>query len=78
LSFPSGTTEVIKIFNLSDNLSLLNKVNVTSFDVYINNDFYGSDLTTLEISTNDALKIIVTKNDNTLESIISFEAFNNS
>ena len=78
LSFPSGTTEVSKTFNLSDNLSLLNTVNVTSFDVYINNDFYGSDLTTLEISTNDVLKVIVTKNDNTLESIISFEAFNNS
>jgi hypothetical protein len=78
LSFPSGTTEVSKTFNLSDNLSLLNTVNITSFDVYINNDFYGSDLTTLEISTNDVLKIIVTKNDNNLESIISFEAFNNS
>jgi len=69
---------VSKTFNLSDNLSLLNTVNVTSFDVYINNDFYGSDLTTIEVSTNDTLKFIVTKNDNTLESKIIFESFFNS
>ena len=75
--FPSGTTEVEKTFTLYDSFSLLTTENVTSFDVYINNDYYGSDLTTIQISTNDKMKIIVTKVDNTLESKITYEGFNN-
>lgn len=78
LIFPSGTTELTKTFNLSDNISLLNTENVSTFDVYIGNDYYGSDLTTIEVSTNDTLKFIVTKNDNTLESKLLFESFFNS
>ena len=78
LIFPSGTTELTKTFNLSDNISLLNTENVSTFDVYIGNDYYGSDLTTIEVSTNDILKFIVTKNDNTLESKLLFESFFNS
>jgi hypothetical protein len=75
--FPSGTTEVEKTFNLFDTLTLLNTDNVTTFDVYVNGDFFGSDLITIQISTNDVVKIIVTKVDNTLESKISYEGFNN-
>jgi hypothetical protein len=78
LDFPSGTTEVVRTFNLTDSLSLINTTNVLSFDVYIDNDYYGSDLTTIQISTNDNVKFIVTKSDNTLESTITFESFNNS
>ena len=78
LIFPSGTTELTKTFNLSDNISLLNTENVSTFDVYIGNDYYGSDLTTIEVSTNDTLKFIVTKNDSTLESKLLFESFFNS
>ena len=77
LIFPSGTTELTKTFNLSDNISLLNTENVSTFDVYIGNDYYGSDLTTIEVSTNDTLKFIVTKNDSTLESKLLFESFFN-
>jgi hypothetical protein len=75
--FPSGTTEVEKTFNLFDTLTLLNTDNVTTFDVYVNGDFFGSDLITIQISTNDVVKIIVTKGNNTLESKISYEGFNN-
>ena len=78
LNFPSGTTEVVRTFNLTDSLSLINTTNVLSFDVYIDNDYYGSDLTTIQISTNDNAKFIVTKSDNTLESTITFESLNNS
>jgi hypothetical protein len=78
LDFPSGTTEVVRTFNLTDSLSLINTTNVLSFDIYIDNDYYGSDLTTIQISTNDNVKFIVTKSDNTLESTITFESFNNS
>jgi hypothetical protein len=49
------------------------QTNVDSFDVYINNDYYGSDLQVIEITTNDILRIDVTKNDDTQESTVLFE-----
>jgi len=74
--YPSGTTSVTKTFNLSDSLSLKTTTNITSFDVYVNGDFYGSDLQTIQISTNDILRIDVIKNDNSQSSTIIYEAFN--
>jgi hypothetical protein len=47
--------------------------NVDTFDVYINGDYYGSDLQLIEITTNDILRIEVTKNDNTQEALVIFE-----
>jgi hypothetical protein len=54
-------------------MTLLSTDNIDSFDVYINNDYYGSDLQVIEISTNDILRIDVTKNDDTQESTVLFE-----
>jgi hypothetical protein len=54
-------------------MNLLSTSNVDTFDVYINNDYYGSDLQKIEITTNDILTIEVTKNDNTKESNILYE-----
>jgi hypothetical protein len=54
-------------------MNLLSTSNVDTFDVYINNDYYGSDLQKIEITTNDILTIEVTKNDNTVEANILYE-----
>jgi hypothetical protein len=43
---------------------------VESFDVFINDDYYGSDLTLIQINTNDILRIDVVKKDNNKESTI--------
>ena len=55
------------------NMSLIDTDNVESYDVYINNDYYGSDVNIIQITTNDTLRIEVTKIDNTLQSVIQFE-----
>jgi hypothetical protein len=44
-------------------MNLVSTANVDTFDVYINDDYYGSDLQIIEITTNDILRIEVTKND---------------
>jgi hypothetical protein len=54
-------------------MSLVSTDNVDTFDVYINGDYYGSDLQLIEITTNDILRIEVTKNDNTQEALVIFE-----
>jgi hypothetical protein len=47
-------------------------VNVESYDVYINGDFYGTDVEKIQITTNDILRIDIIKNDDTQESSIKF------
>ena len=71
--FVSGNTSLTDRIDFTANMTLLSTDNIDSFDVYINNDFYGSDLQVIEISTNDILRIDVTKNDDTQESTVLFE-----
>jgi hypothetical protein len=47
--------------------------NVNTFDVYINGDYYGSDIQVIQITTNDVLRIEITKTDNTQQANILFE-----
>ena len=61
------------MIDFTANMSLVGTDNVQSYDVYINNDYYGSDVNIIQITTNDTLRIEVTKIDNTLQSVIQFE-----
>jgi hypothetical protein len=56
------------------NLTWLKSNNVDSYDVYINGDYFGTDVSEIQITTNDILRIDVVKDDNTLESTIKFES----
>ena len=68
--FLEGVDTVNQLYDYTTNLILGNTQNITSFDVYINNDYYGSDLTDIQLNTNDVLRIVVVKGDNTKESKI--------
>jgi hypothetical protein len=68
--FIVGNDTNSQIFDYTTNILIGETLNVDSFDVFINNDYYGSDLTEIQINTNDKLKIIVTKQDNGQESTI--------
>jgi hypothetical protein len=61
-----------KKFDYTANLILSTSNNVDSFDVYINDDYYGSNLTEIQITTNDELRIVISKVDNTKVSNIIF------
>ena len=50
----------------STHLNLLS----SGFSVYINNDYYGDDVSEIQINNGDVLKIIVNKQDPNLESNI--------
>jgi hypothetical protein len=76
LKLPSGTTSVTQTFNLSNSASLIGTTNIASFDVTINGDYFGSDLDTIQISTNDVVTFTVIKVDDNLESTITYELFN--
>lgn len=68
--FVVGNNVNSQIFDYTTNIIIATPINVTSFDVYINNDYYGSDLTEIQINTDDKLKFVIVKTDNTIESII--------
>jgi hypothetical protein len=71
--FVSGNTSLTDRIDFTANMTLLSTDNVDSFDVYINNDYYGSDLQVIEITTNDILRMDVIKNDDTQESTVLYE-----
>ena len=68
--FVVGNNVNSQIFDYTTNIIIATPINVTSFDVYINNDYYGSDLTEIQINTDDKLKFVIVKTDDTIESII--------
>ena len=68
--FVVGNNVNSQTFDYTTNIIIGSTINIESFDVYINNDFYGSDLTEIQINTDDKLKFVIVKIDDTLESII--------
>jgi hypothetical protein len=70
--FVTGNTVLSEFIEYTANMTLLSPTNVSGWDVYINNDFYGSDVQTIQITTNDELRIEITKQDNTKEASLLF------
>lgn len=68
----SGLTET---FAYTADIVLGETYNVDSYSVYINGDYVGDDISTIQISTGDILNLNVVKSDGTKESIIESEAF---
>ena len=71
--FVTGNTTLVDIIDFRSNMSLLSSDNVDTFDVYINNKYFGSNPQTIQITTNDILRIEVTKINNNQESLIVFD-----
>jgi len=70
--FPIGNNESEELLNYTFNLKLASSENVSSFQIYINGDYYGQDLENVEVNTNDILLVIVTKVDATKESRVTY------
>lgn len=62
-NYSSGSTESTKVFNYTVNLHLSGTQNINTFDVFINGDYYGSDINEIQINTNDELTLVATLTD---------------
>lgn len=71
--FVTGNTVLSQTFDYTTNLSIGETINVNDFDVYINNDYYGTNVNEIMINTGDILRLEVMKDDNLLESSIKIE-----
>lgn len=72
--FVTGNTVVNQVFNYTTDLIIQDTKNISSYDVYLNDFFYGSNLNKLQINTNDSLKIEIVKTNPSLESIITLSS----
>ena len=75
ITFLSGVTQLSEVFNYTADIIIQSTDNVTSYSVYINNNYVGDDLSTIQITTNDILKIIVVKDDNTKTATLKSVAY---
>jgi hypothetical protein len=68
-----GNNTLSDVVAYTANLTWADSLNVESYDVYINGDYFGTDVQKIQITTNDILRIDVVKTDDTQESNIKFE-----
>ena len=72
-NYLSTATTYTNTFRYTANVKLLKTENVSSLDVYINDLFYGSNLGVLQINDSDVVRIVISKNSPSENSIIEME-----
>lgn len=72
LLFVTGNTVLTDIVDYAVNLDFVGGTNYDSYDVYINGDYFGSDVNKIQLNTNDIFRVEITKTDNTQESTLQF------
>jgi len=70
--FLVGNNTLTQLFSYIVDIKIGETINVESFDVYINDDYYGSDLDLIQINSGDVLRLNIVKKNNSLESTIQF------
>jgi hypothetical protein len=68
--FVVGNDVISQVFDYIADIKIVGTENIESYDVFINNDYYGTDISTIQINTNDVLKFVIVKTNVNLESKI--------
>jgi hypothetical protein len=69
--FVVGNDTITQLFDYTLNLNIGETNNIEGYDVFINNQYVGGDISEIQINTNDVLKIIAIKKDDALEASIT-------
>jgi hypothetical protein len=69
-----GNNTLSEFIDFTADMTWIGSENISTFDVFINGDYFGSDVNLIQITTNDILTITVTKQDNTQEGYIKFDS----
>jgi len=62
-TYSSTSIQESKTFEYNCNLNYINDINVGDYDVFINDLYYGNTIQSIQLNTNDVVKIIVNKVD---------------
>jgi hypothetical protein len=71
--FVSGNTVLSGRVDYTVDMTFISSININSFDVYINNNYFGTNLGVIQVTLDDILRIEVVKNNDTLDGNILFE-----
>ena len=69
-----GNNSLSEFIDFTADMSWVGSENIDSFDVFINGDYFGTNVNLIQITTNDILTINVTKQDNSKEGVIKFDS----
>ena len=72
--FMSGINSLSEKYPYTIDLTFLETDNVDEFSVYINDNYMGEDLSSIQVNTNDVIRFDVVKIDDNKESIIKSKA----
>lgn len=75
LTFVTGVTQINEVFRYTADLKVKDTENISSYSVFINNNYVGDDLDVIQITDGDTLRVDVIKIDNTLVSVINTTSF---
>jgi hypothetical protein len=73
INFPLGVNSLGDLFPERVDLKLLTSDNIESYEVYINNLYYGSNVNFIQINSGDSVRFDVVRTDDTLTSTIKFQ-----
>jgi hypothetical protein len=68
--FKLGVTITSEKFDYTTDITIDTTTNVDSYDVFINNDYYGGNVNSIQVNDGDVVRFEIIKNDNSLESNI--------
>jgi hypothetical protein len=60
--FTTGNTSINQTFDYITDLTVVDTDNINTYDVYINNNYFGQNPSKIQINTNDVLRIEIVKN----------------
>ena len=75
LTFLSGITQLSEVYRYTVDLKIGEISNVSSYSVYLNGNYVGDNLTTIQITNGDTFLITVIKIDNTQSATIKTTAY---
>lgn len=70
--FVPGNSALTTSIEFTADMNVVSTNNISSYDVFINGDYYGQDVPLIQITTNDVLKIEVNKTNDSEESNVVF------
>lgn len=72
--FVVGNNILNQTFDYTTNLKISSTENVEEYSVYINNDFYGFDVSEIQINTGDLLRLEIVKTNDLIDAIIMIDS----
>jgi len=72
--FRSGINSLSEKYPYTIDLTFMKSKNIKQYSIYINDNFIGDDLTSVNINTNDVIRIDVVKGNSSLDAILKTQA----